>query len=77
MTEYHMRITVKTQYIDDYPELLEAYKRQMGAALEDQYGVEPDWDTYRRYDYKDDPIAPEDLHFLSVLDVAGKPKEEA
>lgn len=75
MTAYYMRIEVKSQYIDDYPELLDAYKRQMGQAIRDRFDVEPDWSTYSRHDYKDDPVAPEDLHGLSVLVLEGK--EEA
>lgn len=65
----YMRIKVRAEGIDKYPELLEAYKRSLGAALEDKHGVKPDWDTLRIYRYADDPIAPRDLHDFAVLTV--------
>ncbi len=71
-----MRLTVSAKGLDDYPELLDAYKRNLAACLRDAYGVEPDWDTYRRYDYEDDPISPESLRPFAVLYVEGKAKEE-
>lgn len=67
----YMRIKVRVENIDTYPELMEAYKRNMGAALEDKWGAEPDWGTFEIYRYKDDPIAPEEEHPWAVMTVEG------
>lgn len=68
----YMRIKVRADSIDKYPELMEAYKRNMGAALEDKWGAEPDWDTFTIYRYAEDPIAPKELHGWAVMTVEGK-----
>jgi hypothetical protein len=67
-----MRIKVRAEGIDKYPELLEAYKLSLGAALEERYGAKPDWDTFRIYKYADDPAAPQDQHDFAILTVEGE-----
>lgn len=69
---YVMTLKVRTEHIDGYPELLEAYKRSLGQAMTDKYGVDPNWDTYRRLDLSEDPISPPELHGWSSLEVEGK-----
>ena len=75
MTTPYMRIKVSREGIDGYPELLAAYKRTLGQALTDRFGVEPNWDTYRRFDYIDDPLSREEDYPFSVLTVDGKEEE--
>jgi hypothetical protein len=67
----YMRIKVRTEYIDNYPELLEAYKRNMAAALEDRWGAKAAWETFEIYRYEDDPLAPEEEHPWAVMTVEG------
>lgn len=64
---YYMQIRVRTEHIDNYPELFERYKRGMGEAMMHQYGVEPDWDTFRRMDGRDDPLCLDEEKPFSIL----------
>lgn len=51
-----LRIRVLTRYIEDYPELFEAYKRQMADAIISMYGQFPDWDHFTVHHGRDEPF---------------------
>lgn len=72
MTQHYMRILVRTEYIDTYPELFEAYKRTLGEAMLHEYGVEADWDTFTRMDGVDDEFTPDWMKPWSTLAVLSK-----
>lgn len=70
----YLKIMVKTQMIDDYPELFEAYKRQMAQAMR-QRGFEPDEEHLTVLHGRDDPLCTDLEKELSTMVLFSK--EEA
>ena len=68
----YLRVKVRVHDIDNYPELLEAYKRSMGEVMDSKWAAEPVWETFVIYRYADDPLAPEDQHDFAILTLEGK-----
>lgn len=68
----YVKLRVRTEYIDKYPELFESYKRQMGVAMQHLYDMEADWDTFQRVDYADDVLSLEEEKPYSLMVVMAK-----
>ena len=66
-----MRLWVRTKNIDTYPELYESYKETLRAGFIDKFGVDADWDTFRRWDADDEPMALPEQKGWTMLSVAG------